>query len=88
MLNLRRWARDTEELQECRITFPILADPEYKAFAQLGVMQQKGASSTVRSNSVFIVDLDRRIQHISHYPLTVGKRAHVCVFKQPRVSAQ
>lgn len=44
---------------------------------QLGVVQQKGESVHVRSNSVFIVDLDRRIQHISHYPLTVGKRTAV-----------
>src|SRR3546814_10962393 len=35
VFNLRRWAKDTEELQECRIAFPILADTEHKALTQV-----------------------------------------------------
>src|SRR4051812_538503 len=50
-----KWSKDIEETQNCKVNFPLIADPDRKV-AQAYDMIHPNANDTLTVRSVFIID--------------------------------
>jgi alkyl hydroperoxide reductase subunit AhpC len=77
----RKWMRDIEETQNCKMSYPVIGDPEMKV-AKLYDMIHPNASgdpktrtaadnATVRN--VFFIGPDKKIKAIFTYPMSTGR---------------
>ena len=66
------WVGDIEETQNCKMNFPILADPDRKV-ANLYDMIHPNANDTLTVRSVFIIDPKKKIRLIITYPASTGR---------------
>jgi thioredoxin-dependent peroxiredoxin len=76
-----RWAKDIEETQGHRVTYPMIGDPELKVAklydmlpAEVGDSSQgrtPAQNATVRS--VFVIGPDKKIKTMLTYPMTTGR---------------
>ncbi|GMH91787.1 hypothetical protein TL16_g12154 [Triparma laevis f. inornata] len=64
--NHRRWIDEVEELQDCKITFPLFADVD-------GAVSRVYGLSVINAGLIVLIDLDKRIRFISQYPSTTGR---------------
>ncbi|CAM9151933.1 unnamed protein product [Hapterophycus canaliculatus] len=71
----RNFIKDVQELQDCELTFPIIADASGEVFSLLGLVRADAidpAKGVVPQTSVLVVDLDLRVRMIVQYPCTIG----------------
>ncbi len=66
------WAKDIEETQNCKLNFPMIADPDRKV-STLYDMIHPGASETVTVRSVFIIGPDKKVKLSLTYPASTGR---------------
>lgn len=72
----RTFLRETQEIQSCQVTFPVIADSTGEVFYCLGLVRPDAVNlvkGVVAQTSIFIVDIDKRIRLISQYPSVVGQ---------------
>jgi len=70
------WIQDINQIGNCNVDFPIIADPDRKISCLYGMLNQDhledtGLPFTVRS--VFIIGPDRKIKTIISYPASTGR---------------
>jgi thioredoxin-dependent peroxiredoxin len=68
----QRWKGDIEATQSCKVTYPILADPDRKV-AQLYDMIHPSMSETFTVRSVFVIGPDKKIKLMLTYPMSAGR---------------
>jgi alkyl hydroperoxide reductase subunit AhpC len=66
------WIPDIEETQDCRVTFPIIAD-EDKAVSTLFGMIHPEASDKFTVRSVFFIDPAKKLRAQITYPASTGR---------------
>ena len=74
--NIRKWIEDIQELQECVVWFPIIADHNAEISRILNLVKPNfvNAKRNLRpATSTFTVDIDRRIRHLAQYPSSTGR---------------
>ncbi|KAA8908496.1 hypothetical protein TRICI_004771 [Trichomonascus ciferrii] len=75
----KEWIKDIDEVNNSKLTFPIVADPERKVAHLYDMVDhqdttnvdQKGVAFTIRS--VFIIDPKKTIRLIMAYPASTGR---------------
>jgi alkyl hydroperoxide reductase subunit AhpC len=67
-----KWVSDIEEVNNVKVNFPIIADPEKKV-ALLYDMIHPNASEKATASSVFIVGPDKKIKLTLTYPASTGR---------------
>jgi len=68
------WKKDIEEVGDCEINFPIIADPERKIaelYGMLPATPPQGLPLTVRV--VFLIDPSKKIRWMIAYPASCGR---------------
>ena len=68
----KRWKSDIEETQNCKVDYPILADPDRKV-ATLYDMIHPALSETFTVRSVFVIGPDKKIKLTLTYPMSAGR---------------
>jgi len=68
----KKWLRDIEETQSCRIEYPIIGD-ESKEVARLYGMIHPNASESLTVRTVFIIDPKKKIRLTMTYPASTGR---------------
>lgn len=67
-----KWVPDIEEVNDVKVNFPIIADPEKKV-ALLYDMIHPNASEKATVRSVFIIGPDKKIKLTLTYPASTGR---------------
>ena len=67
-----KWVPDIEEVNQVKVNFPIIADPEKKV-ALLYDMIHPNASEKATVRSVFIIGPDKKIKLTLTYPASTGR---------------
>jgi len=70
------WIKDIEETQNCKVSYPIIADPERKVADLYGMLapnapQTMAGKLTVRT--VFLIDKDHKLRLSLTYPAATGR---------------
>jgi len=68
----RGWARDIEETQNCRLNFPMIADPTMEIANLYGMIHPK-ASDRFTVRSVFVIDPNKKVRLTITYPASTGR---------------
>lgn len=76
-----KWALDIEETQDCKITYPMIGDPELKVAklydmlpATVGETSEgRTAADNATVRTVFIVGPDKKIKLMLSYPMATGR---------------
>jgi len=74
--NHRAWIEDVQELQDCTVNFPILADVTGEVNQMYGLVRPKAIDplkSLVECSAIFLIDIDKRIRMMQHYPAVTGR---------------
>ena len=66
------WVSDIEETQNCKMNFPVIADPDRK-IADLYDMIHPNASDTFTVRSVFVIGPDKKVKLTITYPASTGR---------------
>jgi alkyl hydroperoxide reductase subunit AhpC len=66
------WAKDIESTQDCKLNFPIIADPEMKVANLYGMIHPK-ASDRFTVRSVFVIDPNKKVRLTITYPASTGR---------------
>jgi alkyl hydroperoxide reductase subunit AhpC len=66
------WIADIEDTQGCKVSYPILADPDRKV-ATLYDMIHPEANDTLTVRSAFFIDPNKKIRAIITYPASTGR---------------
>lgn len=67
----QKWIHDINETQNCNVTYPLIADPEFKVANLYGMVHPKVDKFTVRS--VFIIGPDKKVKLMLTYPASTGR---------------
>jgi len=68
----RGWIGDIEETQDCRMNFPIIADPDRKVAALYDMIHPNSLENlTVRT--VFVIDPEKKVRLTLTYPASTGR---------------
>ncbi len=75
------WARDIEETQGHRVTYPMIGDPELKVAKLFGMLpadagdtcEGRTAATNATVRTVFIIGPDKKIKLMLAYPMTTGR---------------
>jgi alkyl hydroperoxide reductase subunit AhpC len=75
------WAKDIEETQGAKVTYPMIGDDQYKVSKAYGMLPAEAsgdpAKRTANDNqtvrNVFIIGPDKKIKLILVYPMSVGR---------------
>lgn len=65
------WINDINETQRCVVTYPLIADPEFKVANLYGMVHPNVDKFTVRS--VFVIGPDKKIKLTLTYPASTGR---------------
>jgi alkyl hydroperoxide reductase subunit AhpC len=70
------WIKDINDINQCTVNYPIIADEDYKVSILYGMLDQThlsqaGMPFTVRN--VFIIDPQRTVRLILSYPASTGR---------------
>jgi thioredoxin-dependent peroxiredoxin len=68
----KKWSKDIEETQKCKLNFPLLADADKKV-SQAYDMIHPNANDTLTVRSVFIIDPNKKVRLILTYPASTGR---------------
>ena len=75
------WAKDIEETQGAKVTYPMIGDDQYKVSKAYGMLPAEAsgdpAKRTANDNqtvrNVFVIGPDKKIKLILVYPMSVGR---------------
>jgi len=68
----QKWTADIEETQNCKLNYPLIADPDRK-IANLYDMIHPNANDTLTVRSVFIIGPDKKVKLTLTYPASAGR---------------
>ena len=68
----KAWIADIEDTQDCRVDFPIIADPDRKV-ASLYNMIHPNADPKVTVRAVYVIDPSKKIRASIIYPPSAGR---------------
>ena len=76
-----KWIKDINEVSNCNLTFPIIADKSRKVaylydmidYQDTTNVDAKGMALTIRA--VFFIDPKKIIRAIAHYPASTGRNS-------------
>jgi alkyl hydroperoxide reductase subunit AhpC len=79
--NHEKWAKDIEETQGHKVTYPMIGDPELKVAKAYDMLpEDSGATSEGRTaannatvRSVFVIGPDKQIKAMLTYPMNTGR---------------
>lgn len=73
--NIRKWIRDIEELQDCKVNIPIVSDPEMSVLKKYGVTKSLPPfyNLEIYSTGAFLIDTDKIIRLSMKYSPSIGK---------------
>jgi len=74
--NHRKFIEEAQELQDCEVWFPIIADHNAEISRLLNLVKPKAinAKRNLRpATLVMVMDIDRRIRFIQQYPNNIGR---------------
>ena len=66
------WIGDIEETQDCKVSFPIIADQDRKVSALYDMIHPE-ADDTLTVRSVYFIDPNKKIRAIITYPASTGR---------------
>jgi alkyl hydroperoxide reductase subunit AhpC len=66
-----KWVGDINETQNTTVTYPLIADPEFKIAHLYGMVHPAVDKFTVRS--VFVIGPDKKIKLMITYPASTGR---------------
>lgn len=66
------WIKDIEETQGCKVTYPIIADPDRKV-ANLYGMMHPAHDEVYTVRTVFVIDPKKKVRLMITYPQTTGR---------------
>eukprot|EP00611_Tribonema_gayanum_P021786 TRINITY_DN425_c0_g1_i1.p2 TRINITY_DN425_c0_g1~~TRINITY_DN425_c0_g1_i1.p2 ORF type:complete len:131 (+),score=10.27 TRINITY_DN425_c0_g1_i1:324-716(+) len=71
---IRSFVRDTQELQACQVSFPIVADATGEVLAGLGMKSAAAEDNQgfLPQTTLYLIDLDKRVRLMMQYPAVVG----------------
>ena len=73
----RSWIEEIEEIEDCRVNFPLVADADATIARRLGLVRHGATGpandALIPATLVLIADIDRRIRLSMHYPATSGR---------------
>jgi thioredoxin-dependent peroxiredoxin len=69
----KRWIKDIEETQRCKVDYPILGGPSAKKVARLYGMIHPNASDTFTVRTVYFIDPNKKIRALITYPAPTGR---------------
>jgi len=67
-----KWVTDINETQNCVVTYPLIADPEFKV-ANLYGMVHPNVTDKFTVRSVFVIGPDKKIKLTLTYPASTGR---------------
>jgi alkyl hydroperoxide reductase subunit AhpC len=67
----KSWINDINETQNTNVTYPLIADPEFKVANLYGMVHPNVDKFTVRS--VFIIGPDKKVKLTLTYPASTGR---------------
>jgi alkyl hydroperoxide reductase subunit AhpC len=67
----KKWIEDINETQQTTVSYPLIADPEFKIANLYGMVHPNVDKFTVRS--VFIIGPDKKIKLMITYPASTGR---------------
>lgn len=75
------WARDIEETQGHRVTYPMIGDPDLKVAKLFGMLpadagdtcEGRTAATNATVRTVFVIGPDKKIKLMLAYPMTTGR---------------
>jgi alkyl hydroperoxide reductase subunit AhpC len=81
VVNHEKWAKDIEETQGHKVTYPMIGDPELKVAKAYDMLpEDAGATSEGRTaannatvRSVFVIGPDKQIKAMLTYPMNTGR---------------
>ena len=68
----KKWINDINETQNCNVTYPLIADPEFKV-ANLYGMIHPNVTDKFTVRSVFIIGPDKKVKLTLTYPASTGR---------------
>jgi thioredoxin-dependent peroxiredoxin len=76
-----RWARDIEETQGARVTYPMIGDPELKVAKAYGMLpaatsgdsSKRTAADNMTVRNVFVIGRDKKVKLVLVYPMSAGR---------------
>ena len=72
------WIRDINEIHSCNLSYPIIADNDFKVAQAYGMIDQATESKelpyTVRS--LFFIDPSKKVRAIISYPASTGRNVN------------
>ena len=68
----KNWIKDINETQNCNVTYPLIADPEFKV-ANLYGMIHPNVTDKFTVRSVFIIGPDKKVKLTLTYPASTGR---------------
>lgn len=77
----REWISAVEEIEDCKVNFPLISDADAEIAAKLGLVKQdwkkrnfpSARAALIPATSVIICDIDRRVRVTMSYPKTTGR---------------
>ncbi len=67
-----RWIDDINETQQCKVDYPLIADPEFKV-ANLYGMVHPNVTDKFTVRSVYIIGPDKKVKLMITYPASTGR---------------
>ena len=79
--NHSRWAKDIEETQGHRVTYPMIGDPQLKVAKLYGMLpaeagdtsEDRTAADNATVRAVFVIGADKKIKAMLTYPMSSGR---------------
>ena len=68
----KKWIHDINETQNCNVSYPLIADPEFKV-ANLYGMVHPNVTDKFTVRSVFIIGPDKKVKLTLTYPASTGR---------------
>ena len=75
VMNIRKWIREIDELQDCKVTVPIIADENKEILKNYGCTKERPPFSKLEvcSNGMFMVDTDKIVRLALRYSPSIGR---------------
>lgn len=67
-----RWIDDINETQQCKVDYPLIADPEFKV-ANLYGMVHPNMTDKFTVRSVYVIGPDKKVKLMITYPASTGR---------------
>lgn len=71
----RKWIKDIEELQSCKVTIPLVSDTECNILKKFGCAKRSSVEKEIIPHcmGVILVDLDKRVRSVMKYGPNTGR---------------